>query len=56
MKEAVFKNFAIFTGKQLCWNLLPVNIAKFLRTSILKNICERLPLFMPRLKELQNCS
>ena len=58
-KRAVLKNLAIFTGKHLCWSLflikllyqkrlqhrcLPVNIAKFLRTSILKNIYERMPL------------
>ena len=62
-KTAVLKNFAIFTEKQLCWNLFlnknaglqswnfikrrlqhrffPVNIAKFLRTPVLENICER---------------
>ena len=44
--------FTIFTGKLPCWGLsfcwrlqhrcFPVNIAKFLRTAILKNICERL--------------
>ena len=35
-KIDVLKNFAIFTGKHLCWSLqhrcFPVNIAKFLRT------------------------
>ena len=56
-KTAVLKNFAIFTGKHLCWNLFfnnsfikkrlqhrsfLANIEKFLRTPILKNICERL--------------
>ena len=63
-KKAVLKNFAIFTGKHLCWCLFliklqdfrpvtfiknrlqhrcfTVNIAKFSRTSILKNICERI--------------
>ena len=60
-KKALLKNFAIFTGKYLCWSLflikllafraatikkrlqhkcLPVNIAKYLRTPLLKNICE----------------
>ena len=54
-RKAVLKNFAIFTGKQLCWGLFlikfmkkrlqhrcfPVKIAlKFLRIPILKNICE----------------
>ena len=79
VKKDVLKNFAKFTGKQVCWSLFlinlqtlyslgnhqktydfkgnrrsktlvkrlqhrcfPVNIAKFLRTPILKNICERL--------------
>ena len=56
IKNAVLRIFAIFTGKHLCWSLFlikltkktlqhrrfPVNIAKFLRTSLLKNICERL--------------
>ena len=42
-KIDVLKNFAIFTGKHLCWSLFliklqafkcfPVNIAKFLRSS-----------------------
>ena len=54
-KKAVYKNFAIFLGKHLCWSLFSiklqtfrdpntgvVNIAKFLRTSIFKNICKRL--------------
>ena len=49
-KIGVLKNFAIFTRQHLCWNLFliqlqsstAVNIAKFLRMSILKNICERL--------------
>ena len=51
-KIAVLKNFAIFTGKHLCWCLFvikrhrhrcfPVNIVKFLGTRILKNMCERL--------------
>ena len=62
IKKAVLKNFAIFTGTQLCWShffkkvaglqacnfmnkefqhwRFPVNIAKFLRTPILKNIGE----------------
>ena len=55
-KKAVLKIFAIFTRKHLCWSLqacnfiekrhqhrcFTVSIAKFLRTSILKNICQRL--------------
>ena len=55
LKKAVFKNFPVFTGKDLRWSLFlitwlkrdthrrfPVNIAKFIRTLIFKNICERL--------------
>ena len=52
MKKAVLKFFAIFIEKTLSWSLFlielfqhrcfPVNIAKILRTPILKNICERL--------------
>ena len=65
-KNVVLNNFALFTGKQLCWWYLFFNknvfwqkaynfikkrlsrrcyfgnIVKFLRTPILKNICERL--------------
>ena len=55
-KKGVLKNFANFTGKRLCWSLFlinfikmrlqrrcfPVKFAKFLRTPIVKNICERL--------------
>ena len=55
-KKAVLKNFEIFTGKHVSWSLFlikfikkrlqyrssPVNIAKFLRAPVLKNICERL--------------
>ena len=68
-KKAVIKNFAIFTGKHLCWDLfllklhlkacnfikkrlqprcLPVNIAKFLKTAIFKNINEQLPLIFDK--------
>ena len=43
----------IFTGKHPCWSLkhrrFPVNITKFLRESILKNICQRLILKLPSL-------
>ena len=49
-KKAI-QNFTLFTGKHVCWRLqhtcFPVNIAKFLRTPILKNICERL-LLLPK--------
>ena len=54
-EKGVLKNFASITRKHLCWSLslirlhaserlqhgcFPVNFVKFLRTSILKNICE----------------
>ena len=55
IKKAVLKNFRIFTGnkvaglkacnfikKSLRHRCFPMNIAKFLRTHILKNSCERL--------------
>ena len=54
-KEGALKNLRNFTGKHLCWSLLlikvwslfqrrcfPKKFAKFLATSILKSICERL--------------
>ena len=59
-KKSVLKHFAKFTGRHFCqsshlglptlfkkrlWNrCFPANFAKFLRTPILKNICEWLPL------------
>ena len=46
LKKAVLKTFAVFTGKHLCWSFL-VNITKFLRTPISKNICQRLLLVTP---------
>ena len=59
-KKTVLKNFAIFAAKYLCWSLFlitvqafrlqdrcfPVNFAKYLRTAILKNICQRLLLYL----------
>ena len=53
IKEVILKNFAIFTGKHMCWSLFfsfikkrlqhrYVTVEKFLRTLILKNICVRL--------------
>ena len=55
LKKAVLKNFAIFTGKHVCWNLffnknaslqgpsfIKKRLEKFLRTTILENICKRL--------------
>ena len=55
-ENAVLRNFAIFTGKHLCWSLFlinfikkrlqhryfPENIVELLRTPIMKSICERL--------------
>ena len=50
IEKAALENIAIFIRKKLSWSLFliklfqhrcfPANIAKFLRTSILKNICE----------------
>ena len=55
VKKGVLENFANFTGNHLCWSLIltklqalrcfPVKFAIILRTSILKNICERLLLY-----------
>ena len=44
IKKAILKNFAIFTGKHLCWSITDALlwILRNLRTPILKNICERL--------------
>ena len=49
VKKGILKNLANFTGIHLCWNLFliklhasPVKFVTFLRTSILKNICEQL--------------
>ena len=54
-KKVVLKTFAIFTGKYLCWSLFSLRpstflkrdsntgaflITRFLRTSILKKICQ----------------
>ena len=71
VKKGVLKNFANFTGKHLCWSLLqacnfikkrlqhwcfPVKFAKFLRTSILKKIYERLLLFVSPQNTIANSS
>ena len=47
-KKLFLKKYAIFTGRlqHMCF---PKNIAKVLRTPILKNICERLRLKIPRI-------
>ena len=44
IKELFLKMFTTFTGKHLCWSFQACNFIKkiFLRTPILKNICERL--------------
>ena len=44
IKKGALKKFAKFTGKYF-----PVNLAKFLRTSILKNICERQLLYIRKI-------
>ena len=70
VKKGVLKKFAYFTGKHLCWSLFlikfikkrlqhwcfSVKFAKFLRTSILKNICERLFLFVSPQNTIANSS
>ena len=42
MKKAILKNFTIFKAKLQISNFVKKNIAKFLRTTILKNICKQL--------------
>ena len=46
VRKGVLRNFAKFTGKQLCQSLwercFPVNFAKFLRTTFLQNTSRRL--------------
>ena len=63
-KECVLKNFAILTGKHLCWNFIkkrlqhrcfPVNIGKFLRTPILENICEQLEQLVKNIHHSNRC-
>ena len=54
-EKAVLKDFVIFTGKHLRWVLsLIQNIAEFFRAPILKNICERLLMFM-KLRKVKTC-
>ena len=61
VKEGVLRNLRNFTGKDLCWSLFlikfwglfqrrcfPVKLAKFLATTVLKNICELLLLSFVR--------
>ena len=50
-----YRVFLTFITKRLQHWCFPVNIAKFLRTPILKNICERLLLDIPA-KILEKCS
>ena len=33
-KEAVFKDFAIFTGKRLCWSLFLIELQAFRPTAL----------------------
>ena len=56
-KKAILKNFAIFTGKHLCWRLFLIqNIAKYFTVPILKNIWERLLLKMfMKLRKVKYC-
>ena len=57
-KKAVLKNFPITTGKHLSWCFFLIqDIAKFLKASILKNICERFLLKMfIKLRKTKICS
>ena len=36
MKKAVLKNYAIFTGKHLCWCLVLIKLQAFNPTTLLK--------------------
>ena len=36
-KKVVFKNFAIFTGKRLCWSLLLINLQAWRPETLFKN-------------------
>ena len=36
MKEAVLKDFAIFTGKHLCWSLFLIKLLAFRGATLLK--------------------
>ena len=46
--ESLFNKVSFLIKKRLQHRCLPVNIANFLRTPILKKICERLRLSVPR--------
>ena len=35
-KKTVLKNFSIFTGKYLCWNLFLIKLGVFRSTTLLK--------------------
>ena len=55
-KKAVLKHFAVYTENHQCWSQFlrkwlrhisfPANIMKFLRITVLENVCERLLLFI----------
>ena len=60
-KKVVLKNFPNFTGKHLCWSLrpatlkhrcFPVKFVKFLRTLILKKMCELLLLCFEKFPQI----
>ena len=36
IKKVVFKNFAIYTGKHLCWNLVLIKVQVFMSGTLLK--------------------
>ena len=41
IKEAVVKNFAIFTGKHLCRSLFLINFANFLKETPIQIFCSK---------------
>ena len=49
--KSCLKKFPIFQGK----HHIPRNTAKFLRTPILKNICERLLLYLTQILNVLAC-
>ena len=62
-KKAALKNFAIFTGKHLCWSLFLIKLQAFrcfsmniAKTSILRNICEWMLLYQSELFMFHYCN
>ena len=62
-KKAALRNFAIFTGKHLCWSLFLIKLQAFkcfsmniAKTSILRNICEWMLLYQSELFMFHYCN